>query len=212
MYYYVYRTTNLINNKYYIGVHKSKTSHDLKYYGSGTLLKLSLIKHGIDNFINEVLSYHNSLDEAYKREAELVTKQLVESDLCYNIKCGGWGGNDTNDISDDTRAKISLSLKGNQYAKGNKFSGKHSVEGRLAIAESRRNTIWDENTRLKISKNRSGKGTGVNNSMANAENRAKVGASKIGLKILCHDSKPRKFAKPDSDKWNELISDGYTPN
>ena len=38
MYGYIYITTNLINNKIYIGQHKSK-NYDKKYLGSGLLLK-----------------------------------------------------------------------------------------------------------------------------------------------------------------------------
>ena len=51
----VYKTSNLINNHYYIGVHKqSGTSFD-GYYGSGVGLKRAIEKYGKKNFVRETL-------------------------------------------------------------------------------------------------------------------------------------------------------------
>lgn len=44
----VYKTTNLINYKTYIGVHKINESD--KYLGSGTVLKLVIKKYASDLF------------------------------------------------------------------------------------------------------------------------------------------------------------------
>jgi hypothetical protein len=40
--------------------------------------------------------------------------------------------------------------------------------------------------------------------------RLKVSESKIGTKSLFKNG-VRKMAKPNSEKWNKLIADGYTP-
>lgn len=50
MYGYIYKTTNLINNKIYIGQHKSDR-FDESYFGSGKLLKQAIQKYGKENFI-----------------------------------------------------------------------------------------------------------------------------------------------------------------
>ena len=87
MFYTIYKITNTINNKYYIGMHKTKNLDD-GYMGSGKLLKRAIKKHGIDNFTKEILFvFDNELDMITK-EKELV----VVSENTYNLCEGGKGG------------------------------------------------------------------------------------------------------------------------
>lgn len=65
--FFVYKTTNIINGKYYIGVHKTYDIED-GYLGSGTILKKAIEKYGKENFSREILSYHDSYDSALKEE------------------------------------------------------------------------------------------------------------------------------------------------
>lgn len=67
MYGYIYKTTNLINNKIYIGQHK-KSTFDNKYYGSGKLINLAIKKYGIENFKVELIDTANNLEELTKKE------------------------------------------------------------------------------------------------------------------------------------------------
>jgi len=48
--YYVYKTTNIVNNKIYIGVHISNNIENDPYLGSGNLLLKSISKYGYDKF------------------------------------------------------------------------------------------------------------------------------------------------------------------
>ena len=54
MYGYIYKTTNLINGKIYIGKHKSE-KYDKNYYGSGKIISIAISKYDISNFKNELL-------------------------------------------------------------------------------------------------------------------------------------------------------------
>lgn len=51
---YIYETTNLINNKKYIGKHICN-NFDENYYGSGVTLKRALNKYGKENFKIKIL-------------------------------------------------------------------------------------------------------------------------------------------------------------
>lgn len=89
--YTVYKTTNLVNNKYYIGVHKTANLDD-DYLGSGTIFKLSIKKYGKENFKKEVLFIFDNLKDAYEKEYELVNEIFVKCDDNYNLHVGGSGG------------------------------------------------------------------------------------------------------------------------
>lgn len=91
MLYVLYKTTNLINGKIYIGVHQTDDTNDL-YLGSGFLLKDSIKKHGRKNFKKEILEYFPSKEEMYKRESEIVTEEFIKRPDVYNRRLGGDGG------------------------------------------------------------------------------------------------------------------------
>ena len=91
-YHYIYKTTNLINGKYYIGMHSTDNLND-GYIGSGKRLWYSINKYGKENFKCEILEFLPDRVTLKEREKELVNEDVLKDKMCLNIKIGGEGGN-----------------------------------------------------------------------------------------------------------------------
>jgi len=88
MFHTVYKTTNLTNGKFYIGVHSTSDAND-SYLGSGSLLKRAINKYGIENFSKVILECCDTRERALAVEASLVNEALIADAQCYNITIGG---------------------------------------------------------------------------------------------------------------------------
>lgn len=102
--YIVYKTTNLINNKVYVGVHRTNTKEFDGYLGCGIYIgslrknisygfPYEVRKYGQENFCRETLFEYPDTEEgmqqAYQKEAEIVNEKFVSSKLTYNTALGG---------------------------------------------------------------------------------------------------------------------------
>jgi hypothetical protein len=92
MNYLIYKTTNLLNNKYYIGCHQTDNLND-GYLGSGKHLKYAIKKYGKNNFKFEIMYSLSSKEEMFELERNIVNEDLINNPLTYNLKIGGSGGN-----------------------------------------------------------------------------------------------------------------------
>jgi transcriptional regulator CtsR len=90
-YHYIYKTTNLVNKKYYIGMHSTHNMSD-GYIGSGKKLWYSIKKYGKENFKCEILEMLPDRNYLKKREKELVNESTIKDELCMNLQLGGGGG------------------------------------------------------------------------------------------------------------------------
>jgi hypothetical protein len=90
-YHFIYKTTCLVNDKYYIGMHSTNALND-GYIGSGKRLHWSINKHGIENFKCEILEFLPDRDSLANREKEIVNEHLLKDHMCLNLKPGGRGG------------------------------------------------------------------------------------------------------------------------
>ena len=93
MFFIVYKTTNKINGKCYVGSHKTENIND-GYLGSGKYLLRSIEKHGLENFVREILFQFDNSEDMYAKEAEIVNEDFLMNENTYNLKVGGYGGFD----------------------------------------------------------------------------------------------------------------------
>ena len=87
--YTVYKIVNMLNEKFYIGVHKTNNPND-GYFGSGKAIKEAIKIHGKENFKKEILFITENEHEAYSLEKELTFDFSDRNN--YNMKLGGVGG------------------------------------------------------------------------------------------------------------------------
>ena len=114
--YYIYRITNKINSKTYIGQHKYKKLND-SYMGSGKLIKRAQKKYGIENFEKEILysriQYKATADDM---ERFAIAKERALGKAEYNIANGGQGGN----LGEEINKKLSEVMKGKHLSEEHK--------------------------------------------------------------------------------------------
>lgn len=105
-YHFIYKTTCLITNKFYIGMHSTDNLKD-GYIGSGKYLKRSINKHGKENHICEKMVFLKNRKDLIQREKEIINESLLLDPMCMNLMGGGQGGR----VSEETLKNNSIFLK-----------------------------------------------------------------------------------------------------
>ena len=137
-YHYIYKITNNINGKYYIGVHSTDDLHD-GYFGSGNAIKVAIKKYGKENFTKEILEFVNSEKEKYQRERELVTEDIVNDPQSYNMTIGGSGNTYGNvNCIDKNGCIINVPKTDPRYLSGEL---KYMHKGRIPVRDKNNNKL-----------------------------------------------------------------------
>ncbi len=197
MYYIIYKITNQLNGKFYIGKHKTKDLND-GYMGSGKLIKAAIKKHGIESFEKEILYVFDTEAEMNEAEASLV----VVGESSYNLCPGGQGGfgyinkNGLNAgirFSDVEQKKRAGSIGGTKRIPFLREMSVLATEARLRLYPEGtfKNKKHSDESKLKIKKSSIGKHSGRKNSQygrprseeTKAKLRATWAAKKMKLQI-----------------------------
>lgn len=101
----IYKTTNIINGKIYIG---QSTKNDPDYFGSGLAITRAIKKYGKVHFTREILSETNDYELLqYLEMFWIIIYDSNNRNVGYNIRCGG----SQSKHSESTKEKMKISSK-----------------------------------------------------------------------------------------------------
>jgi len=199
----IYKTTNLINGKVYIG---QTTQNYRSYIGGGNTLKKDITKYGKRNFRFEAIDETaTNLDELNEKEIQWIAfyrKQLGDS-MLYNTDDGGNVTRHTH--TEAARRKMSMAHTGKKRSKEHcetisraKMGVPLSEKQRMAISAALKGHHLTEETKRKISEALKGKPQ----AKRSAETRRKIGEanSRRPYKPIS-DERKRKMSETMKKKW-----------
>jgi len=134
----VYKTTNLINGKIYIGQEKRNNPN---YLGSGKILKIAIKKYGIENFKKEILKTCKDQNELNECEKNYINTENCFPPYGYNISKGNFGGDNftNNPNKEEIRKKYKLSAHGWEFCN---WSGKtHTEISKMKMSETKKGKV-----------------------------------------------------------------------
>lgn len=198
--YIIYQTTNIVNNKIYIGVHNGLHQD---YLGSGTLITKAIRKYGKKAFTRQIIDTAQSLEEAYEKEKAIVNEEFIKRADTYNIRIGGLGGAPMSDstkeiVSRKAKDRLSDPKKNGMYGKNHSEESKlrmskstkgfrHSVETKNKIKASSTGRYHSEQTKQKCSVNNANHWNGKRLSKAHKEaiSKSQIGQALVRTEKTC---------------------------
>ena len=194
---YIYITTNLINNKKYIGMHKSSTFNP-NYKGSGKILWRAISKYGWNNFKVEILKWCFSKEELIDQEKYFIESyHACESRGFYNCMEGGHGGNNKTYLSEEEYEKFIDKIR-------QKASRPHHTEKQFE-ADKKRNIgrKLSEETKQKIRESNRGQKRSKEARQHMRENHADVSGKNnpmYGVHLVVSEETCKKLSKNTKGK------------
>lgn len=210
MKYVIYKITNTVNNKIYIGKHQTQNLDD-GYMGSGKLIKRAIKKYRRSNFIKEILFIYDNVLEMDQKEIELVNENFINSPNTYNLRNGGVGGFEyMKKIGKYTHIDEARKIHMNKWKTDKQYKEKladsqksrpdfeiHLANMRKIFYERNPDGVWrgrkhKEETKIRIGKSVSVKSTGSNNSQFGT---CWITNGEINKKILASNQIPNGFKR-----------------
>lgn len=187
----IYKTTNLIDNKIYIG----QSIYDNKnYLGSGLHISRAINLYGKENFKKEILEYcdHKILND---REVYWITVfNSTNLDIGYNIESGG---NQNYIVSESTKKKL-------RAARATQIRKPCSIETRKKISDAQINVPKSEEYKRKMSESKKGS-IPWNKGKKGVSEETSEKMAKAKLNVPRKDSTKNKISVASSKMWKEAF-------
>lgn len=190
---YFYKITNLISGKFYYGIHSTNNLDD-EYMGSSKYIKKDFDIFGIENFQKEIIVDYPSRKEASDHEVKILTKELLQNPMCYNLSAAGINWK-IRYPSEEQKNKTSNSLKGRTFTpehleklskSARKYRTNEEKEHLRIINTGKKHT---EKTKHKMSETRKGR-------VCKLETRKKISEKQMG-------DKNHRFGKKHTEEWKQ---------
>jgi hypothetical protein len=206
IYFLIYKITNTVNGKIYVGVHRTKNLND-NYMGSGTALHRAYKKYGQEFFVKEILQIFDTQEEMFEAESAIVNEEFLMREDVYNLTKGGNGSwffaaqkiNNDTDARQAKNRKASIAMNAKCWAnpefverkkkKSALILKKLHAEGKVKIPD------WTGKSHRQETKNKIGK--------ANSVHQAGEGNSQFGLVWIFNESEKKsyKVQKEEIETW-----------
>lgn len=132
----IYKTTNTINGKFYVG---KDTHNNPSYLGSGFILRKAIRKYSVKSFVKETIEVCETETELNLREVFWIEKLNPP----YNIAAGGTGGSTMKHASEKKirawKRKISESGMGRKLSKESIEKMSLAKKGQMFTDKHKRN-------------------------------------------------------------------------
>ena len=222
----IYKITNKINGKLYVGQTGQKLSKRIykhKYYSKkgSPGLGAAIAKYGWENFSVEVVEIC-PVEQLNEREKFYIVKFNSKAPNGYNLTDGGEGhagcspseetrtkisaSNKGRRVSAETRAKIAAANKARDKKLPDRTGKKHTTETKAKISASNKGKKPSPETRAKLSASKKGKNNPFYGKHHSEETRAKMSASKKGKKRKKSKTPSPQKGKPRSQETKAKIS------
>jgi len=201
----IYKITNKINNKFYIGraydLEQRWIKHQ-KYLGHGApYLHRAILKYGIENFKFEIIE-ECSLEELRDKE-EFWIKKLNSRKLGYNITKGGRGGGDywfyrTEEENNLTRKKLSEINKGRIHSERTRKNMSEAHKGKPTWNKGKTNIYSEESLKIMSEKKKNNKN--LLGKKHSEETKKKIGDKNRGKTHKVSGAARKKISEARKDK------------
>lgn len=210
MFRYIYKITNVLNGKIYIGQHSTENLED-NYMGSGKRLNLAKEKYGIENFKKEILAFvDGTAEELDAAEVFFIQhyREKVGVENCYNITNGGqsWNVSGLKWYNDGETEILSIECP-NGFKKGRLSVS--SEKTKRKIMESHKGYKHflghqhSDETKRKMSEAHKGKSTWNKGKTHSDETKRKMSEARRGKKLSDESKRKMSEAKIGKKHSNE---------